>query len=297
MNSIDVSRADEVLPDTLGEFPRGRVFVWVSPRAPGLETFVYLPRSLSSPGRALVAVHGITRNATEHALLFSALAEEAGVAVIAPLFATNRFRGYQTLRRRRKGPAAEVAFDFMLDDLRTATGLDLNRLSLFGFSGGGQFAHRYAMVRPDKVDRLVVGAAGWYTFPDVDQDYPRGVAALPEHLSKLDLDAFLKIPVLVVVGDQDQQRDDALNQDPRIDARQGRTRVERGQNWVRALKAAALERGLPTRAGIRLLHGGTHSFADSMNRLGLGQIVFNFLFGDSEMRKSAAGAASDEHAP
>ena len=260
-------------------FPRGRVFVWIPERAPELETLLYFPHSVAIPTRALVTVHGIGRNAMEHALMFAAQAERAGVAIIAPMFSDRRFRGYQTLRKRRHGLAPELSFETMLDELAAASGLDLQRLSLFGYSGGGQFAHRYAMVRPGRLHRLTVGAAGWYTFPDAQVCYPQGLADLPARLGEIDLPAFLRVPVHVLVGDDDLQRDDALNQTLEIDQRQGLTRVERGQRWVGALRAEARARQMPARANLSLLPGVTHSFSDAVVHGGMDQAVFDFHFG------------------
>ncbi|MCX7042509.1 MAG: hypothetical protein NT117_07450 [Gammaproteobacteria bacterium] len=260
-------------------FPRGRVFVWVPQSVPELETLLYFPRSVHDCSRALVTVHGIARNAMEHALLFSAQAERAGAAIVAPMFSERRFRGYQSLRKRRHQLAPEQAFEAMLEELASSSGLDLQRLSLFGYSGGGQFAHRFALTRPQRVARLAIGAAGWYTFPDRSVAYPQGLAQLPARFPAIDLGAFLRIPVRVFVGDADLQRDEALNQKPEIDQRQGLTRVERARRWVDALRDAAREQGLPEFADLRLLPGVAHSFADAVARCGLDREVFEFHFG------------------
>lgn len=259
--------------------PEGAVFAWRAPGLSGLEAFVYLPHSRPRPRRVLVTVHGITRNALEHALSFAELAEAGEFAVVAPLFERKSVGRYQTLARGRRRAAADIAFDAMLDALAGATGLNLDQLCLFGFSGGGQFAHRYAMTHPARVARLAIGAAGWYTLPDPLAAWPYGLGDPPADMPAPALEAFLRIPVRVIVGDGDNQRDASLNQAARIDQGQGLTRIERGRAWVDALGAAAARAGLPPRAGFELLPGATHSFADAMHRHGLGQAVVRFLFG------------------
>ncbi len=280
--------AHALRPDADSAFPSGRVFVWVPEGAPELETLLYFPRSAAKPTRALVSVHGIARNAMEHALLFATEAERTGTAIVAPMFSERRFRGYQTLRKRRHHLAPEQAFERMLEELAQLSGLELQQLSLFGYSGGGQFAHRFAMFRPERVAQLTVGAAGWYTFPDPDIAYPQGIADVSARLPAIDLGAFLQIPVQVLVGDADLQRDEALNKKPEIDQRQGLTRVERGQRWVEALQQAARLRGMSARASFRLLPGVAHSFSDAVVQCAMDRAVFDFHFGGE------AGAAPTE---
>lgn len=291
-HSTSPARTDQSGQDSA--FPRGRVFVWVPETAPELETLLYFPRVVSTPGRALVSVHGIARNAMEHALLFAPEAERWGAAIVAPMFSERRFRGYQTLRKRRHQLAPEKAFERMLGELAQLSGLELQRLSLFGYSGGGQFAHRFALLRPERVARLTVGAAGWYSFPDDSIGYPQGIADPPSRFSRIDLDAFLRIPLQVLVGEADLQRDEALNQKPEVDERQGLTRVERGRRWVEALHHAAHERGLPAQANFRLLPGVAHSFADAVIRCGMDQAVFDFHFGGKVETGTAASAHTAE---
>ena len=283
-------------PEQGHAFPRGRVFVWVPEQAPELETLLYFPRSMPASTRALVSVHGIARNAMEHALLFATEAERHGVAIVAPMFSERRFRGYQTLRKRRHHFAPEQAFERMLEELAQLSGLDLGRLSLFGYSGGAQFAHRFAMIRPERVARLSVGAAGWYSFPDDAIAYPQGIADPPSRLPRIDLDAFLRIPVQVLVGDADLQRDEALNQKPEIDQRQGLTRVERGRRWVEALQKAAQLRGLASKASFQLLPGVAHSFSDAVVQCGMDRAVFDFHFG-GEAASGPARAPQPAEAP
>jgi poly(3-hydroxybutyrate) depolymerase len=54
-------------------------------------------------------------------------------------------------------------------------------LHLSGYSGGGQFVHRFMLVHPGRVARVAVGAAGWYTFPDpaLDWSIPAGSSRGP----------------------------------------------------------------------------------------------------------------------
>lgn len=244
------------------------------PAIPEFSYFICKPRDGVRTPRPLVSVHGITRNALEHALLFQPWADRLGVVVLAPLFSRARFRRYQTLGGARRGPSAADAFDAMLDDAESQYAIDGGSVCLFGFSGGGQFVHRYALTRPTRIARFVVGAAGWYTFPDSAVDYPYGLSGL----DGVRLGEFLRLPSRVIVGERDDRRDEVLNQAPEIDLLQGRSRIERGRRWVDAVNAVARAMMLPEPCGFQLLPKANHAFGTAMRRHRLGHAVTNFLF-------------------
>lgn len=251
--------------------PIGKVYARSIGQA-ALGSFFYIPvrRDLSRP--PLMCVHGISRNALEHVYAFRDLADEFGFPVVAPVFGRTTYRGYQTLGQK-SGWNALAAFDGAVDDL--AADLDTTHFNLFGFSGGGQFAHRYALARPERVNALSIAAAGWYTFPDEAARYPRGLAG--KRPPGADIAAFLKLPMLVAVGSADRERDAALRQGKRINAQQGADRVERARNWVGAINAAAGNLGAPPPAIYAELSGAAHSFSDCI-AAGLARCVATFFF-------------------
>ncbi|MDX1656700.1 MAG: hypothetical protein R3310_15940, partial [Candidatus Competibacteraceae bacterium] len=74
------------------------------------------------------------------------------------------------------------------------------------------------------------------------------------------LDAFLRIPALVLVGELDMERDQSLNTTPRIDRLQGRNRLERAERWCQVMRSKAGRRGLGARHELQVLPGAGHSF-------------------------------------
>ncbi len=168
----------------------------------------------------------------------------------------------------------------MVDDLNERLGICESDLYLFGFSGGGQFIHRYTMLHPERVARGVIGAAGWYTFPDPDMKYPRGLRQSVRRSLDMTWPDFLRVPMTVIVGDRDVERDDALNQSFRIDRQQGENRLQRGQRWVEAMRLAAGRQGFDTHYAMERLPGAVHDFAQAMT-VGLGEVVFAHLFGEA----------------
>lgn len=247
---------------------------------PMFKYFLYVPRSLTAGAPVFVAVHGVSRSAAPYAELFAPIAEQQRTVLVAPLFEQHRFPDYQRLGRVGRGERADVMLDRVLAEVQQLTGARTGKILLFGYSGGGQFAHRYMMAFPERVERLVVGAAGWYTFPDPTLAYPTGIkpaAALPG--VTFEPARFLTVPSCVLVGAEDVGRDDNLNQTPEVNEQQGTTRLERGHRWIEAMKAGAAVRNLKTPYVFDVLPKGRHSFTQNMRDSGLGPKVAGCLFG------------------
>lgn len=237
----------------------------------GQKYYTYLPRRLRRPDLLLIAVHGISRNAREHALQFAQAAESLGCALLAPLMAEETAAGYQRLGWGRGERRADLLLDACIADLEARLSRSFPRLALWGFSGGAQFAHRYALSQPQRVAAQVLGAAGWYTWPDPALRFPYGVSARGLRAQQtLDLEGFLRIPTLVVVGSRDVVRDDATRTGPRLDEQQGHHRLERARRWVAAINAAALQRGLAAPAQLEVLPGVAHEFDAVVDAGGVG---------------------------
>lgn len=195
----------------------------------------FLPRRPDPARLPMVCIHGISRHARGHLEAFVPWAESTGTELIAPLYDRKRYRGYQRLRSSNRRLHAAAALDAILDE--TAMG---RPCLLFGFSGGAQFAHRYALVRPGRVAALAMAAAGWYTFPSRAASFPYGLSPgrLPAGLT-IHYPGFLRLPKCVLVGDRDVERDDSLRSNRRLDSEQGDNRLVRATAWAEAVNRAA----------------------------------------------------------
>jgi pimeloyl-ACP methyl ester carboxylesterase len=256
--------------------PRGRMSLRQVGGRYGGKVYLYVPRSWRPHGPVLVAVHGISRNAREQVQMFSSWADRAGFAIVAPFFGRDHYRDYQRLGLERGGRRADEFLNSALDAFEQWTGAPVSDVSVFGFSGGAQFAHRYALLNPGRVRALVLGAAGWYTMPDDEQPFPLGLADLPVP-AEIARDKWLALPMLVVVGSLDTGRDETLRQTPHIDASQGSNRLERAQRFVAEMRAAAARQGIESNVEFALLDGVGHGFAESMKRGGLAEQALPFL--------------------
>lgn len=246
---------------------------------PSREYLLYVPYGSGNDTKIFVTVHGISRNVREHAQRFAPFAEKYKVIMIAPHFSADHFPDYQRLGREGKGKRADAALNEIVTEVANLTGTHAHRLYLFGYSGGAQFVHRYMLAYPDRVAKAVLGAPGWYTFPDTNLKFPKGIQesrSLPQ--VQFNPAYFLTIPVCVLVGERDNRRDAELNKSSQIDLLQGRTRLERGRRWVNAMKHQAHARGLITPYIFHTLPRSPHSFTLSMRRGKMGEKTFNFLF-------------------
>ncbi len=245
--------------------------------AEGIPYYFYVPSRVDPTARPLVVVHGISRRAHVHLTTFAPFAEMSGRILIAPLFSKARCKRYQQLVA---DPCrADQALLATLRAVATKTGYDMSQIDLFGFSGGAQFAHRFAMMYPERVGRLAVASAGWYTLPDFEQAFPYGLASIANGRERFQakLPDFLAIPTLVMVGEKDLARDESLRQRPEVDRRQGLTRVERAARWSQAMRQAAADRGVHAKISFHVLPTCGHSFEDCARDGGLVDLVTNWF--------------------
>ena len=264
---------EEVLPRRTG---LGRRVLRVDPSQ---EYLLYVPSTRSPAPPLVVSVHGMSRNVDVHARLFSACSELYGAVLVVPHFSVTEHPDYQRLGRTGLGKRADLALNQIVAEVAAVTGASAERFYLFGFSGGAQFAHRYVMAHPHRIESAVIASAGWYTFPDPARRFPNGIrpsAKLPG--VRFDAEEFLRVPMKVIVGANDDEST-GLRREVRLDREQGSTRVERARNWVAAMQAAARAHHLEPAISYEELVDSDHSFRRSMRRGGLGDKVFEAMLG------------------
>lgn len=255
-----------------------------------------VPEQAVRAGRApvVVAVHGISRNALEQMAGFSSFARERGWVLVAPCFDTPRDDDYQRLGRRGRGRRSDIALDDALRRLAERTKIELGPRFFFGYSGGGQFVHRYLMAHPERVTAAVVAAAGWYTFPDASRAYPLGLRVDGALAGvRMNPDEFLRVPLRVAIGALDLDRDRSVRTSEKVDGHQGEDRVERARRWITAMQAAARGRAIPGRHELAIIEGVGHSFSECVEA-GLAHSTFRFF---DSVGAVARGAAEPAHKP
>lgn len=251
---------------------------------PRLDYYLYVPQAARPDAPLFVSVHGASGSALDHARIFAPLAERHGAVLAAPCFEKPHYGDYQRLGRARRGERADLALDRLADEVGRLAGLDTPHIHLFGHSGGAQFAQRYAFAHPERVAGAVLASAGWYTFPSRARRYPYGIRPTPDLPAvAFRLEAILRVPLLVLVGTRSLGRRRTLRRSPRLDAQQGRSRLERATRFVRAMETAAHEHGLAPSCFLQALPDAEHAFAPGRLYGGVAERAASFLFEGREL--------------
>lgn len=242
---------------------RGATTIFACSADPRFSFGLYIPRMRSnaelSNATILVSVHGTLREQARYRDFFSEFAEYHNCIVLAPLFPCNVFgdgnmTGYKYIVER------DIRYDLvllsMVDEVRKLLGVKPEKFLLFGFSGGGQFAHRFALLHPERLVGVSIGAPGGVTNPISDRPYWVGVADFEQRFGKpFDLSGLKGLPVHLVVGGDDEQTWEITHRpgDPTYMEganEAGATRKERARTLANGLTALGADVRLEEVAGV-----------------------------------------------
>ncbi|WP_436698765.1 alpha/beta hydrolase [Nocardioides sp. BYT-33-1] len=175
---------------------------------------LFVPEDLrddEAPLRLWVFVHGTGRRTELYLDAFAERARAERAIVMTPLFPIG-IDGPNDIHNYKGIEAAGVRYDevllAMVAEVAERWSVDVSRFFLHGFSGGGQFAHRFAMLHPDRLTAVSVGAPGQVTLPTAALWW-RGIGDLEERFGiAFDAAAFAAVPMQVVVGSLDDDSAD-----------------------------------------------------------------------------------------
>ena len=271
--------ADQIMPSAVPVGVGGQTShvakVAMTTSAGSLGAFVSEPADASKGAAPLLLLHGISRDAEALFEAFLPAASAAGRIVIVPEFTREAWRVFQRITARTR---PDIALLELLAFLRATNLIDSAPVELFGFSGGAQLGHRFAMLYPHMISSLHISAAGWYTLPRSDIPYPYGLSAEDAQEKDLiwqrrmsqGLDAFLRLPISISVGALDnQQEDPTLRRNDVLDASQGADRLTRARSYQDAIEAVAKERGVTASVRFNELPGCGHSAMQCIETGGL----------------------------
>lgn len=234
---------------------------------------------LNSDTKVLVCIHGISRQYKKQIRLLRADAIKNNTILIAPYFNALHHPSFQRHEVGVDEFRSDEVLNNMITDVEQRFHFQIEKFDLFGFSGGSQFAHRYAFRYPEKVSKLICCAAGWYTFPDLNLAFPYGLAQNDETfiLDNVEnkLSGFLKIPLTIAVGEHDKhQKQPSLNHAKKINMQQGFNRIERANRWTMALVEQSNRLGIEPQLRFILLPKSGHSFTECVKYGKLSDYIF-----------------------
>ena len=258
------SRADDKVAAGEGSFefapdarrPQHKLTVWT-----------YRPERFGPDSPIVFVMHGTKRNGKTYRDTWAPQSREHGFLLLVPEFPEDDYpeEAYQqgNLLDRKGKPLPPEKWTFsvieaLFDHAKALTGSRVERYYLYGHSAGGQFVHRFVLFMPKaRYARAIAANPGYYTFPTREAEYPYGLKGTPT-AGRIDPAVFGRDFVLML-GDEDTNRDDPnLRKTPQADA-QGLTRLERGKNYFRAATDLAEKAGAPFNWRLVTVPGVGHS--------------------------------------
>lgn len=210
---------------------------------------LYIPRSLGDRAAPLVVVqHGTARTAARYRDALRAFADTNGVVVLVPLFPAGlmdpddlhnfKFIEYRGIRFDR-------ALLAIIDEVAERFPVSAERFYLHGFSGGGQFVHRFYYLHPHRLAGVSIGAPGRITELDDALPWWLGTGGMEERFGvSVDREALRRVPVHMVVGADDTETWEINNpgESNWMDGAEktGSTRVERLRTLERSLTSEGI---------------------------------------------------------
>ncbi|WP_295623422.1 hypothetical protein [uncultured Nitrosomonas sp.] len=241
---------------------------------------VLVPSFVNPALPPLIALHGISRNADAIYAAFAASAIDTGRVLIVPRFSRAQWPIFQRIGRVRPDKAILT----LITMLRSNGTIEAESFELFGFSGGAQLAHRFALLYPNLVSCLHLASSGWYCLPDMTLSYPAGLGQPARSLQSSENDLlarmraqltdYLRLPLSVYVGTADTIQNSTLRSKPRLNAVQGPHRLARAKSYVAHFTEAAKTHGIKPNARLILLDGCGHEFSQCAVLGGLTQQIF-----------------------
>ncbi len=160
-----------------------------------LNVFYHIPEIDDANIPILILFHGAGRNADGIRDAWIDEANSKGFIVVAPEFSDQNFPGGDQYNLGNvfldgDNPSAQTLnpeqdwtfsiIDPLFEDFKSRSNNTQSNYSVFGFSAGAQFAHRLLEFKPNApIDKIVASAAGWYTIPDLGENFPYGFSNSP----------------------------------------------------------------------------------------------------------------------
>jgi poly(3-hydroxybutyrate) depolymerase len=249
----------------------GATAIFASKADPRFHYCLYVPPCVGTGHKVdlLVAVHGTSRTSfLDFRDGFAAFGRWNDCAILCPIFPVG-VRGDGNRSGYKYIAEGDIRYDrlviAMVEEVAAKYGQDWSRFAMFGFSGGGHFTHRFAILHPERLWAASIGASGSVTLLDPTRDWWVGIRDLKQRFGiAFNAAALRQVPVQMLVGDADLETWEITHKpggtywmEGANDA--GRTRPERLESLRRSFEAA----GVTVR--FDLLPGVSH---DRMKALG-----------------------------
>ena len=202
-------------PEGVSPFLYGRASFIAYSADPRFSYCLYVPEEIR---QICVYVHGTYRDAAFFRDQLTGFALSNQVLLVCPLFPAGLIdpwdvENYKLLRFH------ELRFDLillgMLDEISQRYAVPRHRFMLGGFSGGAQFAHRFAYFHAERLSALSLAAPGRVTLPDETLDWWSGLRDAQRLFGRaIDIPALRALPIQLLVGENDDDDITIAEDDP-----------------------------------------------------------------------------------
>jgi pimeloyl-ACP methyl ester carboxylesterase len=227
-----------------------------------IRVFTYRPKACDTTCPILIVLHGAKRDAYPYMKDWASVADDHKVILLGPQFEERHWPKAAAYNEGdlKQQPGREgwvfAAIEHLFDEVRDGQ----KDYVLFGHGAGAQVVQRMAIYRPDNRARVMVAAnPGWYTMPEWRKDkvkqgdkeveraikdpFPHSMIDSPA--GEAEARAALQKRLLVIVNEKDPEPSDneGLEKSDLV-KKQGESRVDRAENFIKAGTAAAQELGV-----------------------------------------------------
>ena len=232
---------------------------------PDVEILYRLPKEINENTKVIFIIHGNSRDVERYINLWLEPSKDKNVILVAPHFTRSNYSNFGTLQiARSSGKILKNQSNNLKNSLslfftyfKNKYNLQTSTYSIFGFSAGSQFAHRYLLFSDDiQVDRVVLGSAGWYTFLN-NEPYPYGMRNMPIERERYEW--YLSREVLFILGAKDNDPNHESLNNSKGAKQQGSNRCERGQNYFKNLVIFSEENKIAFRWRYKVIDDLDHS--------------------------------------
>ena len=252
-----------------------------------IKTYYYIPKNVTSTAQIVFIFHGNGRNAKDYRDAAIEKANQYNFIVIVPEFSTVNFPGGDAynlgnvfldgdnpssasllLEENWTFSIIEPIFDFIIEKtVNTST-----NYKIIGHSAGGQFAHRFALFKPNaRYTKVVASASGWYTVPDFLVTFPYGFKKSP--LDNVNLAKIFSKHIYIQVGELDNSASaSGLRRNQFADI-QGDNRYDRAYYFYNTSKDLAVTNNVTFNWKIQTNTGLTHDFRPAIQKAA--DLLFN----------------------
>lgn len=206
-----------------------------------IEVASYVPEGADARTPTVFVLTGLKRNADDYRDAWIDAADEYGFTIVVPHFSQRDYPGVAgynlgnlTNADGKPNPPEAWSFsviDTLFSQMQASGQTERKHYYLFGHSAGCQFVHRMLTFVPQsRVKAAICSAAGWWTLPDTDNEWPYGLKDAPVTVDRDAQRQLAGLNLLVTVGAEDTDPWHKYLRRSYQAMAQGNNRVERA--WV-----------------------------------------------------------------